>query len=574
MMLRTLILILILNLSGFAVKAQSAGAFQKKFQEARNYMTDKDYGNAMTLFNELTYDHKKNEFVEMSHYYYSLCAFKNNEYEASKIMLSKLTSNYSSWKEIHEAYYLQGVISYAEGDFATGDAQLSNIHGHKLKDERESLKMYYLQKIQSIDSLLTLLDQDKHNKFLLDLTTSKVIAGSMTGKKRMILEYLIQDYGLKRADFESLLEKKTVFKDKYRVAVVLPFMLKNSKLEEGPTRRTRKYYELYAGIKLALDSLREGGTEFEIKAYDTRKDTAIVRSLLNKPEMKSYDLIIGPVWSKTTNMVSEFAEANQINFVNPISSRGNFITGTEHTFFYKPSGKTIANKCADYALAKFDTLKPKVLLFYGDNTKDSVMAATYKARMDSAGKEVIYYKITKENAGDFEGQILRLNPRQISHLMICTDDQFVGAHIMHPLEDQDIQVPTIVPDSWLGIHTITYSQMSRRNFHFVYSDYLADSIAAVSSVKRKFKEVLGMPILNDYGYVGYEVMYTFGSYLKKYGTLFNKNIRSDTRVKGSLSFGSQFCDEADNQVVPLLIFRDDYEFTWVNRPEASPDKKK
>lgn len=572
MMLRTCVLFVFLGLFGCAARSQSSAVFQRKFQEARTYLKDKDFGNAMTLFNELTYDHKKNDFVEMSHYYYALSAYNNGMYDDAKIMLSKLTSNYSHWNEIHEAYYLQGVIAYAEGDFPTGDALFQNIKGNKLKEERENIKKFYLQKIQSLDSLMTILDQDKENEFLLNLVVSKLVSTTMNGKKRMQLEYLIQDYGLKRSDYESLLEKKSVFKDSYKVAVMLPFKVSKSRTVAEPSRSSRKYYEMYTGIKIAVDSLRQTGVNIDLFAYDTKHDTTVVKNILNQPEMKSFDLIIGPIWSETSARVSEFAESSQINYVNPVSSRGNYFSGGGHTFFYKPSGETIAEKCADYALAQFDSTKTKVLIFYGDKTKDSIMAMTYKARMDSVGKEVIFKQITSENARDFESEILRLNPMDISHLFVCTEDRFVGSHIMHPLEDQDIQVPTIVPSDWLDIHTIAYTQFSRRNFHFIYNDYVVDSLPSVRSMRAKFKEQLGMPALNEYAYVGYDIMFSFGNYLYKYGTLFNRDIRNNTHITGAMSNGGQYSEKPDNQVVPLLIFDEDYEFKWVNKPKPESPK--
>ncbi len=564
MMVKNLFLSIFLVVFGTSLYGQSAASFQKQFQEARTYMKDGDYGNAMSTFNELTYSHKRNDFVEISHYYYALCAYKNGQPDDAQIMLSKLTSNYQNWRGIEEAYYLEALIYYEKGNFESGDSRLSNIKGNKLKDEIEGLKKHYLQKIQSVDSLLTLLDKNPKDEFLQKLTLSRILSGPIDGKKRHQLEYLIQDYKLNREDYASLLEKQSVFKDKYKVAVLLPF---NVRKGQEPDRRDKIYYELYSGIKLAADSLNESGKEIEVFAYDTKKDTNKVQEILTYPEFKSFDLIIGPVWSQTSELVSTFAEANQINFVNPVSSRGNFFSGKQHTFFYKPSGKTIAHKCADYALSSFDSTKNTVLIFYGDKTKDSVMAATYKARMDSAGKNVgVYHLINRENANDFENQILRQNPQDISHLIICSEDRFVGAHLMHPLEDQDIVAPTIVSSKWLDIHTIDYSQFRRRNFHFIYSDYIADSIPAVKSMQERYHKWMQMPALNDYPYIGYEIMFEFGSRLFQYGTLFNQETRNEKMSRGVLTNGVQYGVESDNQVVPILIFNEEYDFEWVNKP--------
>jgi LysM repeat protein/ABC-type branched-subunit amino acid transport system substrate-binding protein len=78
--------------------------------------------------------------------------------------------------------------------------------------------------------------------------------------------------------------------------------------------------EFYQGALLAIDSLKKRGLKAKIHVFDTTHDTVKMRQILNNPVMKTVDLIIGPFYTEHINQTARFAAANRIFYVSPITS--------------------------------------------------------------------------------------------------------------------------------------------------------------------------------------------------------------------------------------------------------------
>ncbi len=113
-----------------------------------------------------------------------------------------------------------------------------------------------------------------------------------------------------------------------RVAVILPFALK----EENMTQEAQKMTNLYQGFLLAVDSLKQHGCSVEIHAYDELAGFAAIDEILRKPEMKSMQLIVGPVRQANIASVANFAHTNKIAHVVPLSNDINLVNEHPTTF--------------------------------------------------------------------------------------------------------------------------------------------------------------------------------------------------------------------------------------------------
>jgi ABC-type branched-subunit amino acid transport system substrate-binding protein len=151
--------------------------------------------------------------------------------------------------------------------------------------------------------------------------------------------------------------KKTV----YRVALMLPLFLdevdqlnaEKPDPEIFATAQSLQFLPFYEGFRLALDSLEKSGLRIKLFVYDVGKDTVKTRNLLQKPELKSMDLIFGLLYHRNFQMVAAFAEKNKINIVNPISERSELVSGNPFTFKVRPSKKGQPGQLADYMAQAF-----------------------------------------------------------------------------------------------------------------------------------------------------------------------------------------------------------------------------
>lgn len=558
--------ILIIAIS-FSAVAQKKGVYQSKFNTAVDMLKGGQYSDASKLFKELQTVHKNNIFVEQSYYYYALAQFNLKELLTSRQALDALIEKYDDWRNIHEAYYLKANIAFEQKNFEEAFQFLDLTK--RLNTEKKLMRDHYIYK-SSIDELMELNAKFTEDKGILLALLQKLKSSKLTGRERMFLEFLIQEYKLDRGDYIDLLEKQSIKKEVYRVAVMLPFSFPHLILKENLNQRNFKYYELFQGIEIAKDSLEKEGVQVELFTYDTKKDTTTTKALLALEEMKTMDLIIGPIVYRNSTLVADFAELNMINYVNPVSSKGHEFYNRDFTYYMEPDVITVSNQVANYTTKNFkDEKKNNVLIYYNSSKKDSLMAATYKERMDSAGFDVkVFHKISRDNTKDIMNKMRVIRKNTINHIYFCGNDLLIGSHLIHPVEELDLQdVPVIVSSDFLQISNIEFEQFKRRNFIFVYPSYTSTNDSIVLSFRQKVKERMGaIPLWSKYASYGFESMYYFGKAMYKHGNLFNKELEKEPIQKGILNYGIHFGTHSSNQVVPLLKFDEDYNFEWLNNP--------
>ena len=62
-----------------------------------------------------------------------------------------------------------------------------------------------------------------------------------------------------------------------------------------PFQEDKRMVEYYEGFLMAVDSLKRTGTSIDLYVYDCGKDVSTLNSILAKNEMKSMNVIFGPM---------------------------------------------------------------------------------------------------------------------------------------------------------------------------------------------------------------------------------------------------------------------------------------
>lgn len=127
--------------------------------------------------------------------------------------------------------------------------------------------------------------------------------------------------------FQTIAQQNGVKYDRIKVAVILPFGLDKRNSE------AMKMTDLYKGFLLAVDSIKERGANIDIYAYDEKgSDAASIKSIVDKPEMKEMNLILGPVRPEHIDVVAQFAHTNNIVNVIPTSTKTNAVNSHKTSF--------------------------------------------------------------------------------------------------------------------------------------------------------------------------------------------------------------------------------------------------
>ena len=140
-------------------------------------------------------------------------------------------------------------------------------------------------------------------------------------------------------------------KEPIRIAFLLPFMLESTKADPN----NDKFNDFYAGALMAINEAKEFGVSTEIYTYDTEKNEEKIVEVLNKPELKNVDFIIGPAYTNQISYVSDFAKENRINTLIPFSSKVFDVNTNPYLLQFNPGVDVEAKFVAELMNNEFKT---------------------------------------------------------------------------------------------------------------------------------------------------------------------------------------------------------------------------
>jgi len=98
-----------------------------------------------------------------------------------------------------------------------------------------------------------------------------------------------------------------------------------------------RFIQFYEGALIALDSISKQGMKVEMYVYDVDKNLAKTAKVLQKRELRTMNLIIGPFYNNSFNQVALFAGNFNIPIVNPLSYREAVVNNYSTVIKIKPS---------------------------------------------------------------------------------------------------------------------------------------------------------------------------------------------------------------------------------------------
>lgn len=169
----------------------------------------------------------------------------------------------------------------------------------------------------------------------------------------------------------------------YKIALLLSFYIEENQEITQSALEKRKVYpksifaiEFYQGVLLALDSLSDENTKFELILYDTKgQDSLQIVKILSKPELKDVDLIIGPLYASNFEKVANYARKNNIPIVSPVKQSNKILLGNEYVFKVVPSKLSSLNQIVKLVIDSFST--DNLLVVQSQNITDNTLTDGY-----------------------------------------------------------------------------------------------------------------------------------------------------------------------------------------------------
>lgn len=192
-------------------------------------------------------------------------------------------------------------------------------------------------------------------------------------------EYQAEQQRAAAAAAEAAKPKVTMYPT-IKVAIILPF----SKNEEKVSVESQKMINIYQGFLLAVDSLKQRGYNVEVFAYDEVSPATPVATILQKPEMKQMQLIVGPIRQWNVKSVADFAHTNGIVHVVPLSNELSLVNEHPTTFQVNSHNSLMYNQVYN----RFCLIhKDHNIIFVNMNDRNDNMSyiADFKKDLDAKG---------------------------------------------------------------------------------------------------------------------------------------------------------------------------------------------
>lgn len=540
--------------------------YSSQYQNAKDFFRQGKYNLAMETFKPLIAYDDNNPYSPYASFYYALSAYKQGYDAVAKDMFLQIKKVHAKWDKMEEVNLWLGIIYFRNHDYFQGVKMLNAIQDKKHADYIKSLKEQYLSEITDPETLKMMLE-DYPNDEVVATTLARALAKDLSDEEnKQALESLIQRFKLERSDFVPE-APKTFFKDRYSVAVLLPFMLET--LDAKPGKKINQILlDFYDGVKLALDTLNLQGPEISLRAYDTDKGLDNLKRVLQTEELKNTDLIIGPLYAEENAIVQEFSLHEQVNVVNPFSNNSDIIGNNPYAFLFQPASEIIGRKAAEYM--SDHARNKRCMVFYGSNHRDSVLAANFTEKATERGLQIVANKrIKKEDAGEiitllatatefdefkFPSQFT-LKKDSIASIFVATDEPLIYTKVISGVETRGDSILVIGSENWIDDTAVPFEKFQTLGVAFTAPNFVSvDNPRQRNFISRYLQKYGHVP--SALSQLGYEMMLFFGKQLKTNGVYFQDGLQSAETMPGYLFQGFNFHFTRENQVVPFVKFID------------------
>lgn len=539
--------------------------YARQYQNAKDFFRQGQYNLAMESFKPLIAYDQKNQYAPYASFYYALAAHKQGYDAVAKDMLLQIRSVHPKWDKMQEVNLWLGTLYLQDHDYFQGIKTLNSIEDKRLSETIKGLKRQYLADVTDAETLKMMLEEFPKDPVVARRLAKVLAKGILDEEDTQALEAIITRFNFERADFIPE-APKTFYKDRYSVAVMLPFMLDELNASPGK-KRNQIVLDFYDGIKLAVDSLNEKGPQINLRAYDTEQGLDYLRRILTTEELKNTDLVIGPLYANENAIVQQFSLANQVNVVNPLSNNSDLIGENPYAFLFQPSSETIGRTAAEY-IAR-NARKNICMVIYGPDRKDSVLAANFAAKATELGINIVASKkIKREEAGQiieilatpteydefkFPSQFT-LKKDSIGSIYVATDEPLIYTKVISGIETRGDSILVVGSENWIDDTAVPFEKYQTLGIVFTAPNYV--------SVHDPRRKAFTTQFMNKYGKVpsklsllGYEMMLFFGNQLQTNGVYFQDGLNDHEVIPGYLFQGFRYQHSRDNQLVPLVTFK-------------------
>ncbi|WP_461128415.1 amino acid ABC transporter substrate-binding protein [Spirosoma aerophilum] len=565
---------------------------QKRYQAAVKLVQLGDYERAKADLNILI--QQRGALAPFASYQYAIAAFRQKNYNQSRLMLKQLMELFPDWRKMDDASYLYAADCMEMGQYEDALSALQTIRDPLLRKDVLKLEQAFLPRVTDL-SRLKLLNQTFPNDQVVGHLLIDLIQRTGTDKDDLELsDRLTNRFGVPAGlparstpvssstaatmPTTANAQPSRVSRPKgyYNVAVMFPFRVDEFSAEK--LFRSNQYvYDLYNGIKMAKARLQDEGITVNLFAYDLDNDANKTLELVNSPAFSQTDLIIGPLYGEPNRIALAYASQNNIILLNPIATSSDLVVNQPLAFLAQPSISQQAHKAAEQVK---NLIGPrKAAIYFGTSRKDSLLAVAYQAELKRQNYQVVDFRKVSgsvqamADAMQFSGPAAVASTRPLSstapqpvvnlgHVFLASSNTDDGARLLDALSRRRVNGPLMATASAFDFYRNSSSTFTRRDLYLLYPDFIDPTREPVRSFQDDYLAKRNT-IPSVFAGQGYDMMLFFGRQLARNGLLSGSRMNLYSEPDDYVLSGFDYTQSNDNQIVPIVKY-DNGRFVKIN----------
>ena len=323
----------------------------------------------------------------------------------------------------------------------------------------------------------------------------------------------------------------------YNIALMIPFMLEEADSintnDPASLRLPSEYHSLdfiqfYEGALIAIDSLTRAGMNVKVHVYDADAGEHVskTKKILAQTEMADVDLIIGPFFARSFELVASFAASHSIPLINPLSQRSEILQDNPSVFKIQPSPWSQYNEIARYIVDDFSG--SNVLIIKRNKEENSSMADAIRSAIEKHSGGIMKVKEAIYSQSFDAGLFNNLVAGKKNVVFVLTSDRALLPALLRKMNDarSKYDITVIGLPEWESMELDSQYLLNLKT-HLYNGWFVEYNNPDVQSFVNTFKERYKTePVLNDYAFLGYDISFYFMNNLFTYGRTFTKCLSS------------------------------------------------
>jgi hypothetical protein len=269
--------------------------------------------------------------------------------------------------------------------------------------------------------------------------------------------------------------------------------------------------EYYLGFKLALDSLAAGGADFKLQLFDSKDDASAAHSLAYNPQIRTSDLVVGPVFPDGMKVFSTIMGI-RVPILSPLSPASPAIINSRNLITAIPPLEYHAYGAAQYINDKINP--KKIFILRSGFSQENDYVVNFKKATDSLSKKKVKVITVTITRGKLSGLIPQLSKTERNVFVIpATDQAFLGV-TLRSLDTLNKHYPVILfgHPNWEKFTFLKTDVLQRLKAHITSTDKINYKQEATIAFLRNYRKAYHVEP-TDYAIKGFDEGLYFGRQL-------------------------------------------------------------